>query len=365
MEKKKIVFYISSLAKAGAQRVILNLTESLLEKGHQVTIVTTSVVENEYELSKGAGRVISDIQGEEITSNRITNLKNRFSKLRGIWKSEQPDVIISFIGKNNFMAILTAWGLRIPVLVSVRGEPMEEYYSGLLRFLAKYLFRKADGIILQTEDSKAFFPKKTVEKAVVLPNPLNPEFMKDLYQGEKEKKIVMVGRIDSNKNQKLVIDAFASLAAKYPEYKLEIWGDGEGYERMKSYISSLNLEQQIFMPGATREVKKKIEKASLYILSSDTEGMPNSLMEAMALGLPCISTDCPCGGPKTLIQDGVNGLLTPVRDVEAMAKAIDKVLGNPEFASKIGQNALSIRTTLSPENVNDQWESYLISKSKK
>ena len=174
MKKKKIVFYISSLAKAGAQRVILNLTESLLEKGHRVTIVTTSVVENEYELPKGAGRIISDIQGEEITSNRITNLTNRFSKLRGIWKSEQPDVIISFIGKNNFMAILTAWGLKIPVLVSVRGEPMEEYYSGLLRFLAKYLFRKADGIILQTEDSKAFFPKKTVEKAVVLPNPLNP-----------------------------------------------------------------------------------------------------------------------------------------------------------------------------------------------
>lgn len=362
MKSKKIMFYISSLAKAGAQRVILNLTESLLAKGHQVTIVTTAIVENEYEIPLGADRIISDIQGNEITSNRITNLKNRFMKLRNIWKSEQPDVIVSFIGKNNFMAILTAWGLKIPVVVSVRGEPMEEYYSGLLRFLAKYLFQKADGIILQTEDSKSFFPKKTTRKAVVLPNPLNPEFMKELYQGEKEKKIVMVGRIDSNKNQKLVVDAFAPIAHKYPDYKLEIWGDGEDYKSLKDYISSLHLEKQIQMPGATKKVRENIEKASLYILSSNTEGMPNSLMEAMALGLPCISTDCPCGGPKTLIQDGKNGLLTPVKDVTAMTEAIDKVLGNYEFANTLGENALKIRTILSPERVNDQWESYLVSK---
>lgn len=364
MKSKKIMFYIASLAKGGAQRVILNLTESLLSKGYQVTIVTTAMAENEYELPKGAGRIISDITKEEITGNRSTNFKNRFCKLREIWKSEKPDVIISFIGKNNFMAILTAWGLKVPVLVSVRGEPMEEYYNGLLRFLAKYLFQKADGIILQTEDSRAFFPKKTNQKAVVLPNPLNPVFMKDLYEGEKEKKIVMVGRIDSNKNQKLVIDAFASIASKYPDYKLEIWGNGEDYESLKSYISSLHLEQQIAMPGATSNVREKIEKASLYILSSNTEGMPNSLMEAMALGLCCISTDCPCGGPKMLIQDGVNGLLVPVKDVSAMAKAMERVLSDAEFAAKLGQNALKIRTTLSPERVNQQWEDYLISKSR-
>jgi len=134
MKSKKIMFYISSLAKAGAQRVIINLTESLLKKGHQVTIVTTAKAENEYELPKGAKRIISDIEEKEITSDRIKNLKNRFYKLRNIWKNEKPDVIVSFIGKNNFMAILTALGLKIPVVVSVRGEPMEEYYSSGLRF---------------------------------------------------------------------------------------------------------------------------------------------------------------------------------------------------------------------------------------
>lgn len=362
--KRKIAFYISSLAKGGAQRVILNLTENFLQKGHDVLIVTTAVVENEYELPKGAMRIVSDIQGEEIASNRIKNLKNRLMKLRNIWKTQKPDVIISFIGKNNFMAILTACRTKIPVLVSVRGEPTAEYYNKGLRLLAKYLFQKADGIILQTEDSKSFFPKQTVKKAVVLSNPLNPEFTKYLYQGEKEKKIVMVGRIDSNKNQKLAIDAFVPLVSKYSEYRMEIWGDGEDYQSIKDYVSGLKLENRILLPGATHNVREKIEKAAVYILSSDTEGMPNSLMEAMALGLPCISTDCPCGGPKTLIQDGVNGLLTPVGDIDAMTKAIDRVLGNSEFAAELGRNALRIRDTLSPENVNNQWESYLLSKIK-
>ena len=362
MKSKKVMFYFSSLSKGGSQRVILNLTESLLAKGYQVTIVTASVAENEYELPQSANRIISDITKEEETTSRILNLKNRFRKLRNIWKSEQPDVIVSFIGKNNFMSILTSRGLRIPVIVSVRAEPTIEYYNFWMRFLAKHLLGKAEGIVLQTEDSKLFFPQKTLKKAVVLPNPLDPEFTKEIYRGEKEKKIVMVGRIHSLKNQKLVIDAFAPIASKYSDYILEIWGDGEDYESMKNYITSLHLENQIFMPGATGKVREKIESASLYILSSNAEGMPNSLMEAMALGLPCISTDCPCGGPRMLIQDGKNGLLTPVKDAQAMTKAIDRILGNPQFAEELGKKALDIRETLSPEKVNDAWESYLISK---
>ena len=214
MKSKKVMFYFSSLSKGGSQRVILNLTESLLAKGYQVTIVTASVAENEYELPQSANRIISDITKEEETTSRILNLKNRFRKLRNIWKSEQPDVIVSFIGKNNFMSILTSRGLRIPVIVSVRAEPTIEYYNFWMRFLAKHLLGKAEGIVLQTEDSKLFFPQKTLKKAVVLPNPLDPEFTKEIYRGEKEKKIVMVGRIHSLKNQKLVIDAFAPIASK-------------------------------------------------------------------------------------------------------------------------------------------------------
>ncbi len=360
-KKRKIVFYIGSLTKGGAQRVMINLTEALLAKGHQVVLVTTFIEEDEYSLPRGAVRVISDLTEEELGRSRIGNFGKRFRKLRNIWKKEKPDVVISFIGKNNIMAILTTLGLPIPVLAAVRGEPSEEYYSRLLKFCACRLFPLAAGVILQTQDSKAFFPPRVVKKAVVLPNPLNPAFLAGQRRPSEEKTMVMVGRIDANKNQKLVIDSFSRLAAAFPEVYLEIWGEGEERQKLISYVDSLGLRERIRLPGATGQVREKLEPASLYILSSNTEGMPNSLMEAMALGLPVISTDCPCGGPRMLINHGENGLLVPVKDEEAMTKAIRQLLEDEAYAEGLGRKAMEIREKLNPDRVNRQWEEYILS----
>lgn len=361
MKSKKIMFYISSLAKAGAQRVILNLTESLLAKGHQVTIVTTAIVENEYELPLGAGRIISDIQGEEITSNRVTNLKNRFMKLRNIWKLEQPDVIVSFIGKNNFMAILTAWGLKIPVVTSVRGDPNEEYYSKMTKFLAKTLMGKSAGIVLQTPDAKEYFPRWMHKKAIILENPLNPEFIEGYYIGEREQEIVTVGRIDSNKNQKLLIDAFFQIAEEFSDVKLVLYGDGEDRRKLIDYVKCSPYKERIIFPGAVSNVKEQIRKSKLFVLSSNTEGMPNALMEALALGIPCISTDCPCGGPRMLMEGKENGILVPVGDSKKMEEAMRTILRNEELWQKYSKNAYKITQELHPGIINDKWERYLYS----
>lgn len=361
MKSKKIMFYISSLAKAGAQRVILNLTESLIAKGHQVTIVTTAIVENEYELPVGAGRIISDIQEDEMTSNRITNLKNRFMKLRNIWKSEQPDVIVSFIGKNNFMAILTAWGLKIPVVTSVRGDPKEEYYSKMTRFLAKTLMGKSAGIVLQTPDAKEYFPKWMHKKAIILENPLNPEFIEPYYTGERKQEIVTVGRIDSNKNQKLIIDAFYKIAEEFSDVKLVLYGDGEDREKLIDYVKKSLYQERIVFPGAVSDVKNQIWKSKLFVLSSNTEGMPNALMEALALGIPCISTDCPCGGPRMLMEGKENGILVPVGNSEKMAEAMRTILRDDELWQKYSKNAYKITKELNPGIVNNKWEQYLYS----
>ena len=359
MKNKKIVFYISSLAKAGAQRVILNLTESLISKGHRVILVTTAIVEDEYELPKGADRIISDIQADELTSNRITNLKKRFCKLRNIWKAEKPDVVISFIGKNNFMAILTAWGLNIPVVTSVRGDPKEEYYNKMTRLLAKTLMGKSTGIILQTEDARAYFPKWMQKKTVILDNPLNPEFIDEYYIGERENTIVSVGRIDSNKNQKLIIDAFIKIADEFPDMKLVLYGDGEDREKLINYIQKNPYRSRIFLPGAVGNVKECIKKAKLFVLSSNTEGMPNALMEALALGIPCVSTDCPCGGPKRLMENRENGILVPVGESEKMAEAMKAILENEELWCKYSKKAYKITEELNPIMVNKKWEEYL------
>lgn len=359
MKSKKIMFYIGSLAKAGAQRVIINLTESFLAKGHQVTIVTTGIVENEYELPKGAGRIISDIQVEEITNSRMTNLKKRFCKLRNIWKSEKPDVIVSFIGKNNFMAILTAWGLKIPVVTSVRGDPKEEYYNKVMELLAKTLMGRATGIILQTPDAVNYFPMWIQKKTIILGNPLNPNFIGDYYIGEKVDEIVSVGRMDLNKNHKLIIDAFYQISEDFPDVKLVLYGDGEEREKLIKYVENGPCKERIIMPGAVTDIKEKIQKAKLFVLSSNTEGMPNALMEALALGIPSISTDCPCGGPKMLMEGKENGILVPVGDSTKMADAMRIMLQDKELWNRYSRNAYEIINELSPEKINNEWEEYL------
>lgn len=361
MQSKKFVFYVNSLIKAGAQRVIINLTESLLSKGHQVVIVTTTVYEPEYDLPRGAKRIFPDITEEEITDNRIVNFKRRFMKLRNVWKTEKPDVIISFIGKNNFMAILTAWGLKIPVITSVRGEPKAEYYSKLQELLAKTLMGKADGIILQTPDAKAYFPKWIQKKAVILENPLNPEFIDEYYTGERKNEIVSVGRIDANKNQKLIVEAFEKIAEEIPNVNLIIYGGGDGKEKLEDYVNKSRYKERVQLPGPVSDVKDRIQKVKLFVLSSNTEGMPNALMEALALGIPCISTDCPCGGPRMLMEGKENGILVPVGDADAMAEAMKKLLTDEKFWQKCSENAYKTTEVLHPDAINDKWESYLYS----
>lgn len=359
MGLKKIAFYINSLDKGGAQRVIVNLSEFLYQKGTEVVLVTTKKAEDEYCVSDGIRRVYSEISGAEVTGSRIRNFCHRFRKLRNIWKQEKPDVVVSFIGKNNFMAIATAAFLPVSVAVSVRGEPTEEYYNPMMRAIAKHLFHYARGIIFQTEDAKAFFPNRVQRRSVILPNPLDTACIRPRFSGKRDNTIVTVGRVDDNKNHRMLIDAFAANHTEFPEMKLVIYGNGDMRKNLLQYIEELGLEASISMPGNVSRIPDYIERARIFVLTSDTEGMPNALLEAMALGLAVISTDCPCGGPRTVIRDGSNGLLVPVRDTQALTEALRKLLSNPDFEQSLGEQAAKIQEQLSPEQVNREWQQYL------
>ncbi len=356
---KKVAFYINSLDKGGAQRVIVNLSEFLYQNGTEVVLVTTRKADEEYLVSEGIRRIYSDITASEVTKSRIRNFRNRFCKLRNIWKQEKPDIIVSFIGKNNFMAIATAAFLRASVAVSVRGEPTEEYYNPLMRFIARHLFACARGIIFQTEDAKAFFPKYVQKRSVILPNPLDISCIRPRFTGKRENTIVSVGRVDDNKNHRMLIDAFAAIHTDFPEMGLVIYGNGDMRNELIKYIKKIDMEDYISMPGNVSRIPDHIERARIFVLTSDTEGMPNALLEAMALGLAVISTDCPCGGPRTVIQDGVNGLLVPVRDTQALAKALRRFLSAPDLEQKLGEQAAKIQEQLSPDQVNRKWQYYL------
>lgn len=356
--KKHLAFYIGSLHKGGAERVFVNLSEYFLQEGYRVTMVTQYRKEEEYELPAGVKRVISDITPEETCRSRIGNFCRRFRKLRSIWKTEQPDLALSCIGKNNFMTIATTFGLRTRPVVSVVGEAREEYPGRGMRMLANLLFPHAAGIILQTERSRYFFGKQVQQKAVILPNSLNPAFIRPRYEGEREKRIVAVGRMDANKNHEMMIRAFARIAEQYPEYTLTIYGDGELRPFLEQLIQQLGLTGRVFLPGVIQNVAEKLEKASLFLITSYSEGVSNALIEALATGLAVIATDVPSGGTVELMTDGENGLIIPPGDGDALVKAMENVLGNPAYAEQLGICAARIQERLAPERVNRLWQAY-------
>lgn len=356
---KRIALFISSLQKGGSERVMVNLAEFFHKNRYEVILVTQYKQDVEYDISPEIRRVYSEPAEHELQGGRIHNFCVRFKTLRNIWKAYKPDIILAFLGKNNLMAIATSMFLPSKVAVSVRGEPTMEYEGKLLQFLAKSMFGLADGVVLQTERAKLFFPKWVQKKAKILPNPMNPQFLNKRYTGVREDKIVAVGRLDENKNHAMLIHAFARIVAEYPNMKLVIYGEGRSREMLENLVREKELEDRIELPGSITNVAEHIANARIFTLTSNTEGMPNSLMEAMALGLPVIATDCPCGGPATLIENDVNGILVPVGDAYALADAFRKILSSQEYADKLGENAYEITKKLSPDKVNSEWKKYL------
>lgn len=359
---KKVILYCSSLTKGGTERVVVNLAEFLKSQGIAVTMVTQHQFENEYTLPESIPRIFSEITETEKKDGRIGNLFARYRKLRRIWKSQRPDCIISFIGKNNIMAVGAALFTGIPVFVSVRGEPTCEYDSFGLRFFAKTLFYFATGVIVQTDAAKRFFPSYIRKKAIILKNPLNPSFIRPRFEGKRDGRIVAVGRVDSNKNHEMIIRAFSKIAEEFPGTSLTIYGDGDCREKLQKLTEKLGISDRVCLPGMVSDVPEKIYRSSVFVLSSNSEGMPNALLEAMCLGIPCISTDCPCGGPGELIKDGINGFLIPVGDEDALADRLRTLLKDEEMAKRIGKQAASLSKTYNPDNVNSEWLAYLLSK---
>lgn len=354
---KRIALFVGSLQKGGSERVMVNLAEYFHAKGYEVLLVTQYKREIEYDISPDIKRVYSEPAPELVQGNRLHNFKVRYDTLRNIWKEFKPDLVLSFIGKNNFMTIMTSYKMPHKVAVSVRADPKMEYPGKLNRLLVRWLFPKANLVILQTTQSIKFFTDINKKiNALVLPNPLNPIFLETTPASEKDDIIIATGRLDENKNHEMLIRAFAKIEKDFPTMKLMICGQGDLNEYLHNLCKELKIEDKVLMPGSVSDVAERVNRARILSLTSYTEGMPNSIMEAMALGTVVVSTDCPCGGPAEIIQDGENGLLVPVGDADALADAFRKVLSDKEFEKKLQRNALNIRKDFHPDNVNKKWE---------
>lgn len=362
MSSKSIVLYLADLTKGGTQRVAVNLAEYLHSRGHRVTLATTYQLENEYTHSDGISRVLTDAPADMLGKGRIADFRTRLGCIRKAFLDANADIVLSFIGKNNMMAILATENTSIKCYVAVRGEPTEEYYSRALRMISKTLFVRADGVILQTRRSMEYFPGFIRKKCVVLKNPINPAFMDDNDRTNINRTVVSVGRVDENKHQIMLISSFISLANDYPDWKLIIYGDGDcrpALQKKAAEFNALAGEERISLPGTVTDVREHIRNAGIFVLPSKTEGMPNALIEAMSLGIPCISTDCPCGGPAELIEDGKNGYLIGVDAEEELTQKLRLLMSDEQLGRQLGDRASEIKTRLNPLNVDPVWEEYL------
>ena len=364
-EKKRIAFYIGSLGKGGAERVIRNLAHYFYDEGYEVFMVTKLREETEYELNPKISRIIADITPEEETGSRIGNLFARIKKLRNIWEEIEPDIIVSFIRKNNLMAIASAAPLNIPVVVSVRSAPAREMSGRGVKELSFLMFGKAAGIVLQTSQALDFFPKRLRKKAVILPNSINKEFIEYLDNSIKETadrnehQVITVGRIDDNKNQLMLVKSFIEIAKKNSAWTLHLYGDGEDRSRVEEVALNSDFSDRIFFHGVVENVPEVMSRSDIFVLPSKVEGMPNALIEAMAMGKACISTNCPCGGPADLIENGVSGILIDVDDPMALANELDRLMNDEMLRSSLGENASKLRIRLAPDEVNRKWKEYI------
>lgn len=374
--KKKIAFLINSLGKGGAEHVALNLAEHFSKIGYEILLVTSRKLPEEYEVAFPVKRRLLEEEIAGAPFGRAGRVPARIRRLAAVWKEEKPDLIVAFIGKMNLYAMLSTGGLffknRIPVILSVRSDPAREYPSHLQKMLAELLFRKAAGVIFQTEDAKLAFSEKVQKHSAVLPNALDESFVRERYTGKRENEIVMVGRLDANKNHQLLLRAFARLQREYlqeyPGLIIKIYGGGlagsDTEPMLRALAGELGIADKVRFMGRRSDIRDQIERSRIFVLSSDYEGMPNALLEAMATGLAVISTDCPCGGPKTVIRDGENGLLIPVGDEAALTAALQRILDDPELEESLGREAAKLARELAPEKVCRRWQEEIESRVK-
>lgn len=345
-----VTFVVSALHGGGAERVIATLANYMADRGDDVTILMTAGDEVVYRLSEKV-RLISI--GQVSGGNPLVQIK-RLAAMRQYFKAHRQSHIVSFSTTINLFTIVASLGLKMDVIVSERNDP-NRFHRKRLRDM---IYGLGSRFVFQTEDASNCFSKTIRARSCVIPNPIRTG-LPEVYTGEREKKIAAAGRLESQKNHKLLLEAFAGFHQSYPEYTLHIYGKGRLEQELKALASELHIESYVIWEGFREDILEQIRTYSMYVLSSDYEGISNSLMEAMALGLPCISTDCPIGGSALCIQDGENGKLVPTGEREALQRAMEWIAQDSDRAEAIGQRAADIRERFSEEKICELWRSFI------
>ena len=346
----KITFVIPSLWFGGAERVVSVLANELVNTNEVNIVLTSNNTDIAYDLD---GRISIH------TCNEKSILKTWLC-VRKICKKTRPDIVVAFMSGCGIMSSLCLIGTGIPVIVSERNDPKKDRasLSSLIRFLGKISPIVTTGYVFQSEGAKSYYSRYIQEKSRIILNPLNVDDLPNREIDKIDNRIVTVGRLCPQKNQKMLIEAFAKSQAK-EGHTLHIYGDGPLRDEFESLINALGMKEKIFLEGNSRHVHEDIKNSKLFVFTSDYEGLPNALMEALAMGIPCVSTDCSPGGARMLIEDGVNGVIVPCGDVDRLSVEIDNLCNNSDKLLEFSEKSKTIRDNTRIEVIADKWMDFL------
>ena len=350
-KKRRYTFFIGTLSQGGGERVVSILSKKMAEKGLSVNILLYYDRPIFYELDP---RVTVTTVEKETGSKSV--VKNIFWIRKYFEKSS--DIVISFLAPFNMLALVSHYRLKSKIIVADRNDPRYIPANKVIRKVRDWLYRFANGVVIQTTHNQEYFGDTVKKKSIIIYNPIDLGDKAGVaLRTQKEEKIVSVGRLMPQKNQLMLIDAFSRVHQKHPEYKLVIYGEGSFRDNLERRIEELNLNNCVFLPGSSTSVFDEIASARLFVLSSDYEGMPNALIEAMCLGLPCISTRV--SGATDLIQNGENGILLDVDDKEGLYLAMDSFIEDSSLREKCSTAAVELNKKLDVTYIMGMWLKYL------
>lgn len=362
---RKIAFFINDLRSGGAEKNVAFLANHLVEFYDVFVVCYNHMGEGAFfELDQRIKKItlqmhfeaVRKLKGEE----KEKYIRSQLLEIENILLQERPDVSIAFLPNMCMLVADACSNLDMKCIACSRNDPTKELNSQKGIDKRNEAFEKSSGCVFQTEEIQEYFRNYTKNTSAVIPNPVMIDNSIDYATVRKRNSIICVAKYSKQKNLSMLIEAFTILSKKHPEYILEIYGKDYGEkEGLIRYAELLNIRSKIIFEGENKSIQKVVAGAKIFVLSSNYEGMPNALAEAVALGVPSISTDCEFGGPRSILANGKRGILIPVCDVEALYNSMDNLLTNEDLYKTYSKNGKSIIKERNAEAIVGKWYNYI------
>ncbi len=359
----RIAFVIPTLGPGGAERVASLLASDWVGRNHTLDLIVfeadTSEPFHALDRNIAVHRLDAARTAPGLFARASINVK-RISRLRSLLRGLRPEIVVAFMTEANVVALVAAGGLPCRVVVSERNQPDRPGLGTLHRLARRVSYHRAAAIVMQTEALGAWARARFRTQVHVIPNPVVLDRAADGARQPARRregdtwKIVSVGRLAPQKGFDLLIESFAPLAAKFPEWKLLIYGEGPQRGELTELIRKRQLEASVALPGLTRDVAGALSEAAFFVLPSRFEGFPNALLEALSLGLPVVATGCP-GASADILAQGSYGRLVPPDDVPALREALETMMTKPELRHAYAAKAREALRDYDIAKVSARW----------